>query len=155
MLCGVYVLKWSYGQILQSSLWSFAAPSGLCLVTMLPLINALPAWSVSFAGWPSLGRFVVMPYSLHVLILDLMLCGMFKVFFITQPWSVLLQNFVPDLFGELLGVQVYIYWDHVTYHVTLRLHTGGLYLTNYVTSFASYQRGWIHMHAPLFCFEFF
>lgn len=27
------------------------------------LINALLAWSVSFGGWPSLGRFVVVPYS--------------------------------------------------------------------------------------------
>ena len=31
-LCEVYSLKWSYGQILQSPLWSFAAPSGLSLV---------------------------------------------------------------------------------------------------------------------------
>ena len=29
------------------------------------LINALLAWSVSFGGWPSLGRFVVVPYSFH------------------------------------------------------------------------------------------
>ena len=36
-LCGVYSLKWSYGQILQSPLWSFAAPSGLSLVSLLPL----------------------------------------------------------------------------------------------------------------------
>ena len=28
-LHGVYDLKWSYGQILQSPLWSYAAPSGL------------------------------------------------------------------------------------------------------------------------------
>ena len=53
------------------------------------LINALLAWSVSFGGRPSLGRFVVVPYSFHVLIMDLMvLRGMFKVsdiFFITQP----------------------------------------------------------------------
>jgi hypothetical protein len=27
-------------------------------------INALLAWSVSFGVWPSLGRFVVVPYSL-------------------------------------------------------------------------------------------
>ena len=41
------------------------------------LINALLAWSVSY---PSLGRFVVVPYSLHFLIMDLkLLCGMFKV----------------------------------------------------------------------------
>ena len=80
-LCGVYGLKWSYGQILQSLLWSFAAPSGLSLVSLLPLINALLAWSVSFGGRPSLDKFVVVPYSLHFLIMDLMvLCGMFKVF---------------------------------------------------------------------------
>ena len=36
-LCGVYSLKWSYGQILQSLLWSFAAPSGLSWVSLLPL----------------------------------------------------------------------------------------------------------------------
>ena len=30
-------LKWSYGQILQSLMWSFAAPSGLSLVSLLPL----------------------------------------------------------------------------------------------------------------------
>ena len=52
------------------------------------LINALLVWSVSFGGRPSLGRFVVLPYSFHFLIMDLMvLRGMFKVsgyFFITQ-----------------------------------------------------------------------
>ena len=36
-LCGGYVLKWSYGQIIQSPLWSFAAPLGLSLVSLLPL----------------------------------------------------------------------------------------------------------------------
>ena len=36
-LCGVYGLKWSYGQILQSPLWSFASRSGLSLVSLLPL----------------------------------------------------------------------------------------------------------------------
>ena len=71
-------------------------------------------------------------------------------YFITQPWSALLPNFVPDLIGELLGLhgaaclvvplawwccrlwglseQVYIYWDH------------GLYLINYVTS----EGNWLH-----------
>ena len=44
------------------------------------LISALLAWSVSFGGQPSLGRFVVVPYSFHFLIMVLMvLCGMFKV----------------------------------------------------------------------------
>ena len=38
------------------------------------LINALLAWSLSF------GRFVVVPYSFHFLIMDgMVLCGMFKV----------------------------------------------------------------------------
>ena len=72
------------------------------------LINALLAWSVSGGGRPSLGSFVVVPYSFIFLIMDLMvLRGMFKVsdiFFITQPRSVPLHNFVPDLFGELLGL---------------------------------------------------
>ena len=53
------------------------------------LINALLAWSMSFGGQPSLGRFVVVPFSFSFLIMDLMvLRGMFKVldmFFITQP----------------------------------------------------------------------
>ena len=44
------------------------------------LINALLAWSVSFGGRPSLGWFVVVPYSFHFLITDVMvLRGMFKV----------------------------------------------------------------------------
>ena len=71
------------------------------------LINVLLALSVSFGGRHSLGRFVVVPYSFHSLIMDLMvLRGLFKVFnfFITQPRSVLLHNFVPDLFGEFLGL---------------------------------------------------
>ena len=47
------------------------------------LINALLAWSVSFGGRPSLGRFVVVPYHFHFLIMDLMvLRGMFKDFYI-------------------------------------------------------------------------
>ena len=86
----MYGLKWSYGQILQSPLWSFAAPLirvnfGIFVAS---LINALLAWSVSFGGQPSLSRFVVVPYSFHFLIMDLMvLRGMFKVsdVFITQP----------------------------------------------------------------------
>ena len=53
------------------------------------LINALLAWSVIFGGRPSLGMFVVVPYSFHFFIMNLMvLHGMFKVsdiFFITQP----------------------------------------------------------------------
>ena len=53
------------------------------------LINALLAWSVSFGGQPSLGKFVVVPYSFYFLIMDLMvLREMFKVsdiFFVTQP----------------------------------------------------------------------
>ena len=58
-LCGVYGLKLSYGQIFQSLLWSFAALSWLSLVSLLPLINAHLACSLSFDRWPSLGRFVV------------------------------------------------------------------------------------------------
>ena len=48
-----------YGQILQSPLFIFAALSGLYLVSFVAsLIIALLAWSVSFGGLPSLGRFV-------------------------------------------------------------------------------------------------
>ena len=62
------------------------------------LINALLAWSVSFGGRPSLGRFIVVQYYFHLLIMDLMVRrGRFKVLDI-------LHNFVPDLFGELLGL---------------------------------------------------
>ena len=44
------------------------------------LINALLAWSMSFGERPSLGKFVVVPYSFNFLIMDLMvLLGMFKV----------------------------------------------------------------------------
>ena len=44
------------------------------------LINDLLSCPVSFGVWPSLGRCVVEPYSIHFLIMDLMvLCGMFKV----------------------------------------------------------------------------
>ena len=52
-------------------------------------------------------------------------------------------------------LQLYIYWDHVT----LRLHTGALYLTNYVTSEGNWlhdilfrgfiAKAWILMHASL------
>ena len=43
------------------------------------LINALLAWSVSFGGRPSPGRFVVVPYSFHFFIMDLtVLRGTFK-----------------------------------------------------------------------------
>jgi hypothetical protein len=63
-------------QLLQGYLW----------FSLLPLINALFAWSVSFGGRPSLGRFVVVPYSFHLLIMDLMgLRGKFQIFFITRP----------------------------------------------------------------------
>ena len=48
---------------------------------VVSLINALLVWSVSFGGRPSLGRFVVVPYSFIFLIMDLMvLRGMFKVY---------------------------------------------------------------------------
>jgi hypothetical protein len=47
------------------------------------LINVLLAWSVCFGWWPSLGRFVLVPYSFNFLIMDLMvLRGMFKVSYI-------------------------------------------------------------------------
>ena len=56
---------------------SFRVMFGLFVAS---LINALLAWSVSFGGRPSLGRFVMVPYYFNFLILDLMvLCGMFKV----------------------------------------------------------------------------
>jgi len=49
-------------------LWT-DAPVSVCRVTFgfcaASLINALLAWSVSFGGLPSLGRFVVVPCSFH------------------------------------------------------------------------------------------
>ena len=105
-LLGVYSLKWSYGQILQSLLWSFAAPSGLSLFSLLPLwlMPSLPSLWVSVGG-----PFLAGLLWCHILSIfnngfngapwDVQSLG---YFFITQPWSVLLHNFVPDLFGELL-----------------------------------------------------
>ena len=56
---------------------SFRVIFGLFLAS---LINALFAWSVSFGVWSSLGRFVVLPYSFHFLVMYLMvLHGKFKV----------------------------------------------------------------------------
>ena len=51
-LSGVYGLKWSYGQIPQSLLWSFAAPSGLSLASLLPLwiMPSLPGLWVWWAA---------------------------------------------------------------------------------------------------------
>jgi hypothetical protein len=47
------------------------------------LIITLLAWSVRFGGRATLRWFVVVPYSFHFLIMDLMvLCGMFKVSYI-------------------------------------------------------------------------
>ena len=56
---------------------SFSVIFGLFVAS---LINALLAWSMSFGGEPSLGWFVVVPYSFNFLIMDLIvLRGMFKV----------------------------------------------------------------------------
>ena len=84
-LCGVYGLKWSYGQILQSPLWSFACfsdSSALSLVSLLPLrlMPSLPSLWV-LVGVPPPVRFVVVPYFFNFLIMNLMvLHGMFKVY---------------------------------------------------------------------------
>ena len=51
-------------------------------------------------------------------------------------FMVLLAWWCPLLSGVTNSEQVYIYWDHVT----LKLHTGGLYLSNYVT----YEGNWLH-----------
>ena len=106
--CGVYYLKWTHGQILQYLVWCFVAPWVFFGLFVASLINALLDWSVSFGGRPSLGRFVVMPYSLHFenngfngALWDVQ---RFWYFFLTQPWSVLLHTSVPDLLGELLGL---------------------------------------------------
>ena len=156
-------LKGLYGQILQSLLWSFAAPSGLSLISLLPLwlMPSLPGLWVLVGGTLLAGLlWCHIPSSfingLNGVPRDVQSLGYLKK---QQPWSVLLHNFVPDLYGELIGLQcrflggapclmvlqslseqVYMYWDHVTDHVTLRLYTGGIYLTNYVTS----EGNWLH-----------
>ena len=52
LLCGVYSLKSSYRQLLQSPLCSLAAPSGLSLGSLLPLwlVPSLPGREV---WWPA------------------------------------------------------------------------------------------------------
>ena len=133
---------------------SFGVIFGLFVAS---LNNSLLAWSVSFGGKPSLGRFVVVSYYFHFLIMDLNCAPWdvqsFRSFFITQPWSVLLQTLSLTslenpwssrcrLLSGVAGPEdfqnrcMYIYWDNVT----LRLHTGGLYLINYVTS----ECNWLH-----------
>ena len=101
-LCEVYGLKWSYGQILPSPLWSFAAPSGLSLVSFLPLwlMASLPGpWVL--VGGPLLAGLL---YAIFFHFFNNGFNGApwdvqsFWYFFRTQPWSVLLHNFVPDLF---------------------------------------------------------
>jgi hypothetical protein len=54
------------------------------------------------------------------------------------PCFVVLQTLGP--FRTSVYRYIYIYWDHVTDHVTLRLHTWGLFKTNYVTS----ESNWLH-----------
>ena len=65
---------------------SFGGVFGLVVAS---LIYALLAWSVSFGGRPSLGRFVVVPYSFHFInngfngaLWDVQSFG---YFFVTQP----------------------------------------------------------------------
>ena len=59
---------------------------GLCVAF---LINVLLARSVSFGGWPSLGRFSVVSCSFRLRMMDLMVLRViakdFYIFFITQP----------------------------------------------------------------------
>ena len=61
--CGLKVVLWTDTPTSAVELCSsFRVIFGLFFAS---LINALLAWSVSFGGWPSLGRFVVVPYSFH------------------------------------------------------------------------------------------
>ena len=57
--------------------------------------------------------------------------------FMFEAWNVARGRKVQG--GRILS-QGTVYWDNVTGHVTLRLHTGGLYLTNNVTS----EGNWLH-----------
>ena len=59
------------------------------------LINALLAWSVSFGGQPSLGRFVVVPYSFTFLIIELM--ALREIFKVLDDFGDRLQIFQKDL----------------------------------------------------------
>ena len=137
-LCGLYGLKWSYGLILQSPLWSFAS-----------LLSLLPLWLM-----PSLSGLWVLVGGR--LLADLLGCHIvsnfnnwfngalrdvpsFGYFIITQPWSVLLQNLSLTCLERSLVFMVplawwcpllsgvadsgafqnrCIYWDHVTNQVT-------------------------------------
>jgi hypothetical protein len=69
------VVLWTISSVELCS--SFRVIFGLFVAS---LINALLAWTASFGGQSSLGRFVVVPYPFHSLIINLMvLRGMFKV----------------------------------------------------------------------------
>ena len=118
------------------------------LTVTFVLINAPMARSVSFGGRPSLVRFVVVLCSFH-------LKGIMKdldIFFITQPWLArrapwsswcdasglaVLQPLGPFRKGVFIS----------TDHVTIRLHTGGLHFTNYVT----FEGNWLHQNFHSTC----
>ena len=82
--CGGYGLKWFYEQILQSLLWSCKAPSGLSLVSLLPLwlMPSLPGLWV-LVGGPLLAvlwfHILSIFYNGAIMVLITVLRGMFNV----------------------------------------------------------------------------
>jgi hypothetical protein len=79
------------------------------------LINVLLAWSMSFCGRHHLGAGLLWCHILSIFFYNGFndapwYIQSFWYFFITQPWSVLLHNFVPDVFGELLGPHGAAWW---------------------------------------------
>lgn len=67
-----------YSNLRCGALQLFRVIFGLLVASLIN--NALLAWSISFQVQTSLGRFVIVPYSFHFLIMDLMVLSvMFKV----------------------------------------------------------------------------
>ena len=92
---------------IPTPLRSFAAPSGLSLVSLLPLW-LMPSLPGLWVWWAALSWQVCCGATFFPFFNNGFNGAQWDVqsfyFFITQPWFVLLHNFVPDLFGELLGL---------------------------------------------------
>ena len=90
---------------------AFAAPSRLSLVSLLPLwlMPSLPGLWVFVGGplfWQVCCGAIFFPFLNNGFNGAPWDVQSFRFFLITHPWSVLLHNFVPGLFGDLLGLQV-------------------------------------------------
>lgn len=106
-LCGVYCLKWDYGEIPLSPMWIVPAPSVLSFLFLLKLclMPSLPGlWSEVFScqGYSGAMFFPFCYNGFNGALWD----DQSLRYFLTQPWSRLLHNFVSDQFGKLLGLHV-------------------------------------------------